>query len=249
MVSTDWSRTTKRLVVIGLIIVLLFGLYIFRAILPPIAIAIVIAIVLKPLVDLLERRMRLPRTLATILALLVLVVVLLMIPATGLPYAVDQIARLNVRLQSLTDDVVDFLSQPFTFFAFTISLQDLIGDVRGALQDLLQPFATQTITILFGVASSLLWTVSILIISFYLIRDADRLRAFLDRMAPPGYAEELARLREEVNQVWKAFFRGQVVLGMVVGLMVWITMTAVGLPNAGLVALLAGVLEVIPTCP
>ena len=103
------------------------------------------------------------------------------------------------------------------------------------------------ITLLFGVASSLLWVVSILIISFYLVKDADRLRAFLDRMAPPGYTEELRRLREEINHVWKAFFRGQVVLGIVIGLVVWISMTIVGLPNAGLMGLLAGLLEVIPT--
>jgi phosphoglycolate phosphatase-like HAD superfamily hydrolase len=47
--------------------------------------------------------------------------------------------------------------------------------------------------------------------------------------------------------VWKAFFRGQVVLAIVVGLAVWIAMTIVGLPSAGLMGLLAGFLEVIPT--
>ena len=57
---------------------------------------------------------------------------------------------------------------------------------------------TQTVTFLFNVASSLLWIVSILVISFYLVKDADRLRAALDHLAPPGYAEELRRLREEI---------------------------------------------------
>ena len=71
--------------------------------------------------------------------------------------------------------------------------------------------------------------------------------AFWIAWRPPGYTEELGRLREEINQVWKAFFRGQVVLGMVIGLVVWISMTIVGLPNAGLMGLLAGLLEVIPT--
>lgn len=247
MVSTQWSQTTKRLVVIGVVIVLLIALYFFRALLPPIAIALVLAYLLKPIADFVERRTQLPRTGAVILVYLALLLVISTIPVTVVPYAVEQVTRLNLNLQQLIDDLVAFLSQPFTIFAFTFNIQELVGDVRGALQDLLRPFATGTVSVVFGVASSLLWTLSILIISFYLVRDAGRLRAFLDRMAPAGYVEELRRLREEINQVWKAFFRGQVVLGIVVGLTVWIAMSAVGLPNAGLMGLLAGLLEVIPT--
>ncbi len=247
MVSTEWSRTTKRLVVIGLIIVLLLTLYLFRAIIPLVAIAIVLAYLLKPMVDYVERRGKLPRTLSVILVFLALILVIAAIPIIVVPNIVGWITRLNLDVQRLTDDVVGFLSQPITVLTFTFNPQDLVGDVRGTLQDLFQPFATQTVTLLFGVASSVVWVLAIFVISFYLIRDAGRLRAYLDRMAPPGYTEELRRLREEINLVWKAFFRGQVVLALVVGLAVWITMTLVGLPQAGLVGLLAGVLEVIPT--
>jgi predicted PurR-regulated permease PerM/phosphoglycolate phosphatase-like HAD superfamily hydrolase len=247
MVSTEWSHTTKRLVVVGLLIVLLLTLYLFRTIIPPVAIAFVLSYLLKPIVDYLERRFRLGRTLGVLLVFLILVMGVVAIPATVVPNVVDWVTRLNLDLQRLIDDVIVFLSQPITVLAFTFNPQDLVGDVRGTIQDLLQPFATQTVTLLVGVASSFVWVLAIAVISFYLIRDADRLRAFLDQMAPPGYTTELRRLREEINLVWKAFFRGQVVLGLVVGLAVWITMTLVGLPQAGLMGLLAGVLEVIPT--
>jgi predicted PurR-regulated permease PerM/phosphoglycolate phosphatase-like HAD superfamily hydrolase len=247
MVSSEWSRTTKRLVIVGLIIALLLALYLFRAILPPVAIAVVLAFILKPLADLLERRTRLPRLLAVILVFLALLVVISLIPVTAVPYMVDQVTRISLDFQRLVNDLVAFLSQPIVIWDVTFNLQDLIGDVRSAIQDLLTPFATQTVTLLFGVASSLLWLLSIFIISFYLVKDADRLRAFLDRISPPEHAEEWKRLREEIGLVWRAFFRGQVVLGLIIGVVVWITMTAVGLPSAGLMGLLAGVLEVIPT--
>jgi HAD superfamily hydrolase (TIGR01549 family) len=247
MVSTQWSHSTKRLVVIGLLVVFLIGLYVFRALIPPVAIAFVLAYLLKPIADWVERRTHLPRTLAVLVVYAVLMLIGATIPATVVPRVVDQVNRLNLNLQQLIDDLASFLSQPFTIFAFSFNLGELLGDVRGSLQELLQPFATQTVTILFGVASSLLWVVSILVISFYLVRDAGRLRAFLDRIAPPEYTAELRLLREEINEVWKAFFRGQLVLGLVVGLTVWISMSLVGLPNAGLMGLIAGVLEVIPT--
>jgi predicted PurR-regulated permease PerM/phosphoglycolate phosphatase-like HAD superfamily hydrolase len=247
MVSTEWSRTTKRLIVTGLVIVLLLVLYLFRALLPPIAIGVVLAYILKPLADSIERRWKLPRTLAVILVYLVLLLLIATIPVTVVPFAVDRVTRLNLDLQQLADDLVTFLSQPFFILGYGFSLQDMVGNIQGAIQDLLRPFATQTVSLLFNVASSLLWVLSIFIISFYLVKDAERLRNFLDRIAPPGYTEELRRLREEINLVWKAFLRGQVVLGIAVGLVVWITMTMVGLPHAGLMGLLTGLLEVIPT--
>jgi phosphoglycolate phosphatase len=163
------------------------------------------------------------------------------------PYVVDQVTRISLDFQRLINDLVTFLSQPIVVWDFTFNLEDLVGDVQGAIQDLLTPFATQTVTLLFGVVSSLLWFLSIIIISFYLVKDADRLRAFLDRLAPPEHAQEWRRLREEISLVWRAFFRGQVLLGLVIGIAVWIAMTAVGLPSAGLMGLLAGVLEVVPT--
>jgi predicted PurR-regulated permease PerM/phosphoglycolate phosphatase-like HAD superfamily hydrolase len=246
MDSTEWSRTTKRLVVTGLIIILLVTLYLFRAILPPIIIALVLAYLLKPLADYLERRGSMPRQLAVVLVFLAVAVIIGTIGATVVPYAVRQVRGLNLELQQWWTDIVAFLSQPIVILDFTFSLDDLVGDVQAVLQDLLQPFATQTVSLLFNVASSLLWIVAIAVISFYLVKDADRLRIFLDRMAPPGYTEELGRLREEINLVWKAFFRGQVVLGFIIGLIVWIAMMVVGLPNAALMGLLAGILEVIP---
>ncbi len=247
MVSTQWSRTTKRLVIVGLVVILLLLLYLFRDIVPPIAIALVLAYILKPFADTLERRARLPRTLSVFLVFLVLVVIISTIPVTVVPWAVDRVTRLNLDLEKLLNDLVTFLSEPFYVFGYWFNPKNLVGDVQTALQDLLRPFATQTVSILFNVASSLLWVVSIFVISFYVVKDADKLRLFLDHIAPPGYTEELGHLRERINHVWKAFFRGQVVLGIAIGLVVWIAMTIVGLPNAGIMGLIAGLLEVIPT--
>ena len=247
MVSTEWSRTTKRLIVVGLLIIVLLLLYVFRSLLPPIIIAIVLAYILKPFVDAIEQRTKLSRTLAVILVFLVLLIFISIIPVTIVPWAVERVNWLNRNAQQLIDQLVVFFSQPFFILDYEFNLAELIGDVRGSLQNILGPFATQSVNLLINVASSLLWTLSIFVISFYLVKDADRFRGFLDRLSPPSYTEEMRRLREEINKVWKAFFRGQVLLGVVIGMAVWIAMTIVGLPNAGLMGLLAGLLEVIPS--
>jgi HAD superfamily hydrolase (TIGR01509 family) len=247
MISTKWSPTVKRLVVIGLVILLLVAAYLLRALIPPIGLAVVLAYLLKPLADRLERRTKWPRTAVVLLVFFVLLVVLSLIPVVVVPYVVNQVGRLSGELQGLADDVARLFSRQIVFLNLRFRLQDLFGDVQPMLQNLLQPFATQTFNLLFGVASSLIWLLAVLVISFYLVRDADRLRALLDRMTPPAYAQEFRRLREAISGVWSQFFRGQLVLCFVVGMVVWITMSIVGLPNAGLMGLIAGLLEVIPT--
>jgi HAD superfamily hydrolase (TIGR01509 family) len=246
MTSTRWSPTAKRLVVGGLLILLLVALYLLRALIPPVGLAIVLAYLLKPLADRLERRTKWPRTAAVMLVFFVLLVVLSIIPVVVVPYVVNQVGRLSGEFQGLVADLERLFARQIVFLNVRFRLQDLFGNVQAALQNLLRPFATQTFNLLFGVASSLIWLLSVFVVSFYLVRDADRLRAFLDRMTPPGYGEEFRRLREAISRVWSQFFRGQLVLGFVVGMAVWIAMSIVGLPNAGLMGLIAGLLEVIP---
>jgi predicted PurR-regulated permease PerM/phosphoglycolate phosphatase-like HAD superfamily hydrolase len=246
MPVAEWTRTTKRIVVVGLVIIFLLLLYLFRALLPALLIATVLAYILKPVADLLVRRTRMPRLLAVLLVFLALVALVATIPAALVPYLADQVRRIDFDLQRLTEDVVAYLSQPIVILGFSLNPRDLLGDMQGPLQNLVQSFASQTLTILLGIASSLIWIIATLVIAFYLVKDADKLRAFLDRVAPPGHAEELRRLRDQISRVWSSFFRGQVTLAFVIGIAVWICMAAVGMPSAGLMGLIAGCLEVIP---
>ncbi len=252
MTSPKWSHTTKTWVVIGLAVLLLLAAYGLRALLPPLALAVVLAYLLKPLVDQLERRTRMPRVWATLIVFLLGILVLSAIPVTVLPVAVTQTTLMLKELQGLLKDLqgwmeeTSFLSRSFQVLGFKFQLEDLFANLQGSLQNLIQPFFSETLGLLFGIASSILWVVTIFLTAFWTVKDAHALRSFLDRLAPPGYALELRRLRETISSVWRQFFRGQLVLGLVVGTAVAITLTVVGLPNAGLMGLIAGLLEAIP---
>ena len=139
MPSTEWSRTTKRLVIVGLVIIFLLVLYVFRDLLPPVAIALVLAYLLKPVADVAEQKTRLPRTLAVILIFLVILLSFSTILLTIVPYAVDQVRRLNLDIQELTDTLISFLSQPIQILDRTFSLQDLVGDLQLSLIHISEP--------------------------------------------------------------------------------------------------------------
>ncbi|MEI2693342.1 MAG: AI-2E family transporter [Anaerolineae bacterium] len=62
----------------------------------------------------------------------------------------------------------------------------------------------------------------------------------------PPYRAEIEELGRRLDAVWKSFFRGQILLSLVVGFIVFIATSLLGLPGALVLGLLAGVLEVIP---
>ena len=244
--SPPWSAATKRIVIIAFLVLVLLTLYRFRAILPLVIIPLVLAYALSPVVGLLERRTRIPRTLAVLLIYLALLVIASLVPVMVIPNLVQQVAELNLSFDQIARYITNLLAQPITIFDYTIDALDIYREVSGALQDVISPFATHTVSILFDIASSVAWTILILVISFYLLKDGPRLSRSLGDLTPAEYRDEIRQLLKEIGTVWNAFFRGQIILCLVVGVAVWLALSIVGVRNALALGLVAGVLELIP---
>jgi predicted PurR-regulated permease PerM len=85
----------------------------------------------------------------------------------------------------------------------------------------------------------------IFIISFYLTLDYDNVKKALTRFIPAS-RELLAEAIEEIEQKLGGWMRGQIIISLIVGLLVFITYTLLGLPFAFPLALIAAILEFIP---
>jgi predicted PurR-regulated permease PerM len=95
--------------------------------------------------------------------------------------------------------------------------------------------------------SSIVWVIFIFIVSFYLIKDNAKLQNWIEHLIPPAYQNDFRIIREEINQIWNAFFRGQLVLGFVVACIFSVIGLLIGLPFALGMAIFAGLLEFLPS--
>ena len=86
-----------------------------------------------------------------------------------------------------------------------------------------------------------------LLVSFYLVKDGHQAANWFYSLIPPNLQSDVHRLLDEINLIWGGFFRGQVVLGLVGGLIVGIGSAIVGLPMALLLGVMAGLLELLPS--
>jgi predicted PurR-regulated permease PerM len=245
--SKSWSESTKWLVIISSLLALVWIIYRFSQIISPLAIAVILAYVLNPPVRFLTARTRLSRTLAVASIYLALIVILSLVIVAFVPGLIQQVTSINVVFENIVEEVSSFFEEPLSIPGFPpIDLMDVYQEVSGTLQSIVSPLASRTVSFLIGLASGFAWLIFVLIVSFYLLKDLDKLGHSVYALVPTDYQDEVRRLAREINVIWSAFFRSQLVLCAVIGVVVGVTVRVVGVRNALILGIMAGVLEIIP---
>lgn len=242
-----WSSRTKLTVILLILALGLFLLYQFRVVIPPLILAIIIAYVLSPLVDYVQNWLSIKRGFAVLLVFILLVAVLVALPLSIAPQFANQFAGLNLDFQRIIVAVEDALGHQYVLAGRIIDGDAIFNQIISSLRAVLEPVFGQTLGIAVEVISSLAWVVFITVVAFYLIKDRADLGAWLDQLVPPMYREDYNYLHNEIEQIWSAFFRGQIVLALVVATIFTIVGFIIGLPFALVMGILAGLLELLPT--
>jgi predicted PurR-regulated permease PerM len=239
-----WSSTTKRVVVALFAIAALYIVYRAGDIVRPFVWAGVLAFVLLPVVGLLERRLSLPRTVAAAIVFLGLLAAIIGGARLLVPLAVDQVRDLQRTLPTLVANAQNTLAET----ADQIGLEDLdvlIANFAG-VGDLTQMVARGAVPFIVGIGHFLLELLVFLIATFFLLRDAPRLFQWFRRVLPASQRNELVPLLAQVNTVLGRYVRGQMFLIGVMSTATFIGLSILQVPFVLLLAIMTGVLEVIP---
>jgi predicted PurR-regulated permease PerM len=101
-----------------------------------------------------------------------------------------------------------------------------------------------------GYATGAVWSaiglLAIFFVSLYLAIDGERVLDWIEKKVPIDYRPTYHALRLEIDTVWRRFFRGQLVLAIVVGTMTTAGLLVLGIAYAVPLGIIAGLLEVIP---
>jgi predicted PurR-regulated permease PerM len=243
--SAPWNQDTRRWVLIGLVVALALILYWIREIIPVLMLALLLAYLLNPLVVLLRHRLKLSRLQATILLYLALVTLLIVVGIILVPLLIRQVRGFLDDLDQVVTQIDAVLGQIPLLDALGIRLDSafLANQLRSEVTSL-TGFIPR---FLIGAISRALSTVVILVLSFYLLKDAEWIGRSIDNAVPIEYRAEVDHIKAELATIWSSFLRGQILLAIIIGVTVSIVLTLLGVRNALLLGLLAGVLEVVPT--
>lgn len=215
----------------------------------------VIAFVLEPLSTYL-RRVGLPRPVAVSVIYLALAVVLSGLIVLTVPLIGDQIRRLATELTdafstanldamsaNLTNALVHFGMRQRDASRIVTQVWGQIPAYTSAAADQAVTAATNTIT---SVLTILFDSFLVVILSFYIMLDGERVASGVVRRLPPRWADDAAMFRAAVTQIFGGFLRAQMVVALIYAAFTWGALALLGQANSIPVALICGLLMLLP---
>jgi predicted PurR-regulated permease PerM len=244
--SPSWSLTTKRLVSVLLIALLVFVLFRFPTMVRALLLGCLLAYLLSPVAERLIKRYRWKRWIGALLVHGLALAVILLAAAILIPASVNAARDFKIDFTQIQSAIEGLLANPIALGGQAIDLSAALQRLNENLSGLLQPLLASAVDVLVDVAQGLITLALTVVISFYLLKDAPRINAALENLTPAPYRGDFVQLRSRTARTWQAFFRGQLVLCVVMGVVVGVSMRLLGVRNSLLIGFLFGVLEVVP---
>ena len=244
--SPPWSMTTKRLIAILLIALLVFVLFRFSTMVRALLLGCLLAYLLSPLAEWLIKRYKWKRWIGALLVHGLALAVILLAAAILIPASLNAARDFKIDFTQIQDTIENLLTNPIALGGQPIDLSAALQRLNENLSGMLQPLLASAVDVLVDVAQGLITLALTFVISFYLLKDAPRINAALENLIPTEYRGDFVQLRSRTARTWQAFFRGQLVLCVVMGVVVGVSMRLLGMRNSLLIGFLFGVLEVVP---
>lgn len=232
----DLSISTQVILKVIFVALILIFLWEVREIIVILIMAFILSSALDPLVNYLKRH-KIPRF-ASVLAVYILVLALIgLVSYAIIPLVVGQI---KILLHNLPDYLIDFQNRFGNIFG-SASGTNLIGDLLSKLTG-----GGGVISGTFGIFNGVISIISIVIISFYLVAEENGMKRFIGSLVPSIHHEVTTTLLEKVQKKMGMWILGQLVACAVMFLITWLGLSLLHIQYALVLALIAGVLEVIP---
>lgn len=241
-------RLLQTVLTVAGVAILIAVLWAAREALMLIYVSALIAMGFSPLVRLIEhpitarRNLRVPRWLAILVVYLTIVAVIVLVGLTVIPPLVAQAVSLWERMPAEFNRLQTFLvryklmRRPITLAEAVQSAPDgsgsnAVGTVLVALSSLIGG--------VFGL-------ITILILSFYLLIEAQPMFEYLVRFVPAGRRADVATAARQAVSKVSAWLRAQLVLAGVMGTFAALGLGLMGVPFFYVIALVAAIGETIP---
>jgi len=244
--SNEWNRTTKYFAIGLILIILVFIGWQIREIFKPIITAGLIAYIFYPFVQLLCRRFRISQALASRIVYFISLSLMITVPVLLAPTLVIELKVVATDLLKTLEEAQVVLSQPIQLAGIQLRLEALIPSMKSSLTGLLAPLPADALQLLETTSRGTLWFLVIIVSVYYFMTDWDKLRDWAIRLAPADSQHDLWKLYFEIKKVWMGYLRGQLTLMIIVAIVFTIIWSAIGLPGALLLGLLAGLFSIIP---
>lgn len=234
---TPFDLSLATLWRVSLFVLLALALYAAREILVILFVAIILSAGLDAPVSFFERY-RVPRMLSTIIIFLFAASILGVIFYSLIPVAVAEMRAFLDYLAEPRVPILGAVDASALARAFHQSIQNFSGTLLSGGASLL--------SFLSGVFGNVVLVLATIVLTFYLTIDKGGIEKFLRAILPLAHEERAIALYYRVRRRFGLWLQGQLILMVTVGVLVFFGLWSLGVPYALVIALLTGLLEIVP---
>ena len=243
-----WTNEVRYISLVGLIILIIYIAYLVRGSLTLVVIAALVAYLLSPIVRFFNRKLRIKRNLAIILAYILLLIVIII----GISFIIPRVTQavrdfLAVdwpQVLSAFDGYIEMLEDEvdavqITVGGFTLDLSEPLKKLQETIRsaranaisvESLIPDITETLRTLFSfstgifgqIMTALILTITAVMASIYFCRDGNKLGGYVVGLFEEKYQPEIRELLHRIRLVWDSYFAGELKLMLYIGLITFL---------------------------
>lgn len=221
----------------------------------PLVVSLFLYYMLNPVVKLLTKfkigKFRLPRGIASLLVVLLLILLVVGAFMALIPSLVNELTQLIKWLPTATKDtqawIVQLSHHPMLE---RVDLKGLYNQYSSQVakyaQALLASLSSSAGTLIGAVTKAVVIAVTVPVMLFYMLKDGNRLVPSVQRLFSQRHGEEVANLLHQMNATLSAYISGQAIECLFVALATSIGYFIIGQPLAIVLGLIAGITNMIP---
>jgi len=251
------SPESRNWFVLALTAATLWLIYLLAPILTPFVISAALAFLGDPLVDRLERmhigKWKVSRTLAVVFVFVLMTAVMVILLLIFVPLLREQLQQLIEKapemLEWLANTALPWIQAKLGLTGFVLNPES----ISDALKSYWKEASSAVLNVLGTVSRSgqivLHWIMNLVLIpvvTFYLLRDWDKLVEGIRTLIPRKIEPVVSSLSKEIEQVLGAFIRGQLMVMIALGVIYAIGLWLVGLDLALIIGMSAGLASIVP---
>lgn len=225
---------------------------VIQTVLPPFVFALILYYVFDPLVDLLAKK-KISRGISIAIIYLVLVALLVLGSIQLFPMIQQQAVDLFQQLPQLFTDFQHTLQNILDKTPFADSFDQAMASIDAITADLASFVNNNWQDGLKGLSNvfSAVSTIGITlftgpIIAFFLIKSPRKFYFHLMAMVPPRFRRDTHELLATADSQIGAYLKGQVIASLLLGGIYWVVFLLIGLKYATVIAIAAGLLNIVP---
>lgn len=217
------------LIIIGLLILKI------KSILVAIFISFIIMAAFLPYVEFLRKK-SLPKVLSVLIPYIFVIAFFITLIVPLIPFFASQIQSLFVTLPRYLNQAASLLGVHLEPTQLRSFIGSEIGEIgKNALEVTSRVFG--------GIFSTLM----IFVVSFYLLLDHDRIKKFIVSLFKLELQKRALLTISYIEEKIGGWFRGQIILSLFIASITWVGLSILGIEFALPLALIAGMLEILPT--